>query len=141
MKIDEVPQDTARTYGGTKKLLYAVDENGEYTGVNSAGWEVETYATMAAVEQLELARQDAWNRAKAGRTSPLEFHVLNRRMDIDTVSSATRIWKFRVRRHYRPDIFAKLPGKVLQRYASVLHMTVADLRALPETLPAWKSES
>ncbi|MET0183627.1 MAG: hypothetical protein ABW199_12155 [Caulobacterales bacterium] len=136
MKIDEVPQDTARTYGGTKKLLYAVDENGEYTGVNSAGWEVETYATMAAVEQLNLSRADAYERAKAGKTSPLEFHVLNHRMDLDTVSAATGLWKFRVRRHFRPDVFAKLPDSILQRYASVLHMNIGALRQLPDTLPA-----
>ena len=45
MKVDEVPQETALTYGGVRKLLYAGEERGDYAGVNSAGWEPETYAT------------------------------------------------------------------------------------------------
>ena len=32
MKINEIPQDNIRTLAGEKKLLYALDENGRYTG-------------------------------------------------------------------------------------------------------------
>ncbi len=52
MKTDEVPQDPTTTYGGVRKLLYAVDDKGEYTGVRSQGWDVENYVTQAAVEEL-----------------------------------------------------------------------------------------
>ena len=133
MKADEVPQDTARTYGGSKKLMYAVRDDGEYMGVKSAGWEVETYATVTAVEELDRLRDDALRRAKVGATSPLEAHMYVRRMDIATLAAVTGIWQWRVKRHFRPDVFAQLSGPLLQRYAQALDISVADLRRVPES--------
>ena len=45
MRKDGVPQDATPTYGGGRKLLYAVDERGNYGGVQSTGWETEGDAT------------------------------------------------------------------------------------------------
>jgi hypothetical protein len=49
METNSVPQDPSPTYEGQRKLLYAVDDKGNYTGVQSAGWEPETFATLTAV--------------------------------------------------------------------------------------------
>lgn len=132
MKTDDVPQDEARTYGGQKKLMYAVREDGEYASVKSAGWEVETYATVSAVEELDRLRDDAVARAKAGATSPLEAHMYVRRMDLATLSAVTGVWEWRVRRHFRPDVFAKLSPALLTRYAQALDVDVATLKCAPE---------
>ena len=132
MKTDEVPQDPARTYGGSRKLLYAVREDGEYAGVQSAGWDVETYATVSAVEELDRLRDDAVARAKAGRTSPLEAHMYVRRMDPATLSAVTGVWQWRLRRHFRPEVFARLSDNLLQRYAQALDITVDTLRRTPD---------
>jgi len=132
MKTDDVPQDEARTYGGQKKLMYAVREDGEYTGVKSAGWEVETYATVSAVEELDRLRDDAVARAKAGATSPLEAHMYVRRMDVATLAAVTGIWEWRVKRHFRPSVFAGLSTALLERYAQALDIDVAALKRAPE---------
>lgn len=132
MKTDDVPQDEARTYGGQKKLMYAVREDGEYTGVKSAGWEVETYATVRAVEELDRLRDDAVARAKAGATSPLEAHMYVRRMDVATLAAVTGIWEWRVKRHFRPSVFAGLSTALLERYAQALDIDVAALKRAPE---------
>jgi hypothetical protein len=131
MKTDEVPQDTAQTYAGVRKLLYAVDESGEYTGVQSAGWEVETYATMAAVDLLNKQRDETLARAHAGQTSPLEFHMYDRRMDLATLAAASGVWTWRIKRHFKPDVFANLATPLLQRYADPMGISVETLRGLP----------
>lgn len=131
MKADEVPQETARTYGGVKKLLYAVDETGDYTGVKSAGWEVETYVTLAAVDEIKRQRDDALVRARAGQTSPLEFHMYDRRMDFATLVAASGVWAWRVKRHFKPQVFAKLDEKILARYAETMGVSIETLRTLP----------
>ncbi len=131
MKSDEVPQETAKTYGGARKLLYAVDETGEYTGVRSAGWEVETYVTLAAVDEINRLRDDALARARAGQTSPLEFHMYERRMDLATLAAASGIWAWWLKRHFKPAVFAKLDQKLLARYAETLGITIEELRQLP----------
>ena len=56
MKKDEVPQDKGQALGGERKLMYAVDDSGAYTGVVSAGWEAEDEATMAAVHPISFCR-------------------------------------------------------------------------------------
>jgi len=131
MKTDEVPQDTAKTYGGVRKLMYAVDAEGEYTEVRSAGWEVETYVTLAAVEEINRLRDDALARARAGKTSPLEFHMFDRRMELATLAATSGVWEWRVKRHFKPEVFAKLNESVLARYAECMGITVDQLRQLP----------
>ncbi len=132
MKTDEVPQDPTTTYGGVRKLLYAVDEKGEYTGVRSQGWDVENYVTQAAVEELHRLSEAALARARAGETSPLEYHMFAQRMDLATLSATTGIWAWRVKRHFKPAVFARLSEKMLARYAFAMGVTVDQLRHLPK---------
>ncbi len=131
MEKAAVPQDASPTYGGLRKLLYAVDERGQYTGVPSSGWEVESFSTELAVAELERQREEALQRARAGITSALEYHMFARRMDFDTLAAVSGVWRWRLRRHLRPAVFARLPDRVLRRYADAMGIAVADLRTLP----------
>jgi hypothetical protein len=126
-----VPQDDSPTYGGLRKLLYAVDETGHYTGVPSSGWEAESFATELAVAELERLTLEAWQRASRGEASPLEYHMYRRRMDLDTLVGVTGFWRWRIRRHFRARGYANIPDRVLARYAEALGVTVAELRSLP----------
>lgn len=134
MDTSSVPQDPSPTYEGQRKLLYAIDENGEYTGVHSAGWEAETFATLTAVAELDRLREDAWARARAGQTSALEFHMFDRRMELDTLAATTGLWKWRIRRHFDMRRFARLPERILRRYADAMGISVERLRAVPEKI-------
>jgi hypothetical protein len=133
MDKESVPQDNSPTYAGLRKLLYAVDANGKYTGVPSTGWEVESYATEAAVSELDRLRIDAWQRARDGKTSALEYHMYANRMEPDTLSATTGIWRWRVRRHFDPRRFAKLSERMLTRYAEAMGITVEQLIRVPES--------
>jgi hypothetical protein len=126
-----VPQDASPTYGGLRKLLYAVDEGGQYTGVPSSGWEVESFSTELAVAELERLREQALRRVRAGISSALEYHMFARRMDFDTLASVSGMWRWRLRRHLRPAVFARLPERILRRYADAMGLAVAELRAPP----------
>lgn len=132
MEKDSVPQDNSPTYAGLRKLLYAVDANGKYTGVPSTGWEVESYATETAVSELDRLRIDAWQRARDGKTSALEYHMYANRMEPDTLSATTGIWRWRVRRHFDPRRFAKLSSRLLTRYAEAMGIAADQLRQVPE---------
>jgi len=131
MKTDEVPQDPSQTHAGIRKLLYAVDDQGEYAGVRSSGWDVENYVTLAAVDALKRQCEEAFARAQAGATSALEYHMYARRMDLATLSATTGIWTWRVKRHFKPSVFARLDERVLGRYAFAMGITIDQLRHLP----------
>lgn len=131
MKKDEVPQDKATALGGQRKLMYAVDDTGDYTSVVSAGWEAEDGATMAAVHEIDRLGQDALRRARSGETSPLEYHMYARRMEPATLSQTTGFPEWRIKRHFRPDVFRRLPASLMARYAEALNLTPEQIRSLP----------
>lgn len=132
MKKDEVPQDEAKSLGGVRKLMYAVDEGGDYTGVKSAGWEAEDFATLAAVNEIDRLRDDALVRARKGECSPLEYHMYARRMEPATLSQTTGFPMWRLKRHFRPAIFEKLPSGLMARYVEALGLPAAELMTLPK---------
>lgn len=133
MDKQAVPQDQSPTYEGLRKLMYAIDENGKYVGVASSGWEVESFSTELAVAEMIRQRDAAWQRAREGKTSALEYHMYRNRMDFDTLVMTSGLWRWRVKRHFNPGVFAKLSDSVLARYASVMGISVASLKQLPES--------
>lgn len=132
MKSKEVPQDNSSTYGGETKLVYAINDDGGYAGIPSSGWEIESFATRSAVEELERQTTAALKDVQAGTLAPLGYHMLAKRMDMATLSSATGFGQWRIKRHLKPAIFADLPDSKLQRYADVLDMPVDAIKSIPE---------
>lgn len=133
MKSDQVPQDNSPTYYGQHRLLYATDEQGRYKPVLSTGWEVESEATVMAVEELRRQSFDAWQRARDGISSPLEYYMHRQRMDLHFLAQATGIFQWRIKRHFKPRVFARLREGLLQKYADVLGVSVSELKSVPES--------
>lgn len=130
MDHSEVPQDNSHTYGGHRKLLYATDREGNYVGVPSTGWEAEEIATGSALDLLAQQQQAAWQRAQRGDTSPLEYYMVYRRMDEALLAQTSGIWRWRIRRHFRPAIYRRLHDRVLARYSEALGIDIAILKTL-----------
>jgi hypothetical protein len=132
MRSDQVPQDNSSSYAGHKKLLYAQTDAGDYVGVKSSGWEVETAATYAAVEEFAQLAQDALRAVKAGTHSPLYYHMYASRMDLLLLAQVSGLWRWRIKRHFQPKHFARLSGALLDRYAEVFDIPRAQLQTTPD---------
>jgi hypothetical protein len=130
MRERDVPQEGNATLGGERKAVYAVGEDGRLRIVPSRGWAVEETVTRQALDDLERHAQAARGRAAAGQSSPLEYHMYRARMDLALLSQTTGLWRWRIRRHFRPEIFARLSPALLQRYADALGMTLDALKRL-----------
>src|SRR3954469_7055887 len=127
MRERDVPQEGNATLAGHRKAVYAVGDDGRLRIVASRGWEVEETVTRQAVEDLERRARDARERARAGLASPLEYHMYRARMDVALLSQTTGLWRWRVRRHFRPQVFARLPLALKRRYADALGISVEAL--------------
>ena len=123
----DVPQEGNATLGGHRKAVYAVGADGKLRLVASRGWEAEEIVTRQAVEDLERRAADARRRALAGEASPLEYHMYRARMDLALLSQTTGLWRWRIRRHFRPQVFARLPTALRQRYADALGVSLEAL--------------
>jgi hypothetical protein len=131
MDVRAVPQEGNCTHAGQRKAVYARGEDGRIVAVASQGWEVEEIVTTQAVDALRALADDAHARARCGQTAALEYWMYAKRMDVPLLAQATGLWRWRVRRHLRPNIFARLPARLLQRYAHALGVTPDLLRHVP----------
>ncbi|HDS15502.1 MAG TPA: hypothetical protein ENN66_02600 [Proteobacteria bacterium] len=131
MENRQVPQDNISTLARHRKALYATNADGLYEIVASSGWRVEEAATRQALEEFERLARKAYALVLAGRASPLYYHMYAQRMDPPTLAQATGLWLWRIRRHFRPQIFAGLGRKRLSLYAQALGLELAELTRLP----------
>jgi hypothetical protein len=127
MRERDVPQEGNATLAGSRKAVYAVGDDGKVRLVASRGWEVEEIVTRQAIDDLARLAREARERCRAGLTSPLEFHMYHARMDVALLSQTTGVWRWRIRRHFRPQVFARLPTVLRQRYADALGLSLEAL--------------
>jgi hypothetical protein len=133
MKKAEVPQDNAHALGGKTKAIYATDETGNVKVTETSGWDIEEIVLDQALEELQRQTEDALTRVQNGETSPLEYYMYKQRMDLPMLAQATSQFQWRVRRHFKPNIFSRLSSKQLDLYAEVLDLSVEKLTELPKS--------
>ena len=132
MKVKEVPQDnTFEYYEGVKRACYAVNDEGKYVIVQSNGWSEEEFINGLAVRELAVNLEKTRKAVLAGQKSPLAYHMELRQMIPEILGKTAGIAVFRVKRHLRPEIFAKLKPSVLDRYAKALAVTREELKTVP----------
>lgn len=129
MKKEEVPQDQSNlSKSSIKELIYATDEKGNYITSLSSGWEPKTIALTNSLEEINERIAIAKEQVTKGEASPIIYFMELNKMDIGILSSYVGIWKWRVKRHFKPNIFKKLNDKVLQKYATAFEISVSELR-------------
>lgn len=134
MKVSEVPQDDNINYEGHKKLRYGRDEAGKMSQVGSTGCLIEEEATSFAWQDIRTSLGNTLKKVHAGELSPLAYHIEKKLMTYDLLASNMGVWKWKVKRHMRPNHFAKLSQDQLENYASYLEMTSSELKTVPEKL-------
>lgn len=129
MKQSEVPQDKSNLESANfRELCYAVDKDGKYTTANSTGWEPKTIALDNAIKDIEARVEEAKRRVLANKTSPIEYYMEFHKMDIGILASYVGFWRWRVKRHFKPKVFARLGEKTLQKYADVFEISISQLK-------------
>lgn len=132
MKAKEVPQDKSHLEAASREVYYAVNEDGEYTTELSTGWNVKAIALDNALKEIEERIQNAKQRVKENKTSPIEYYMEVHKMDPTILASYVGLWKWRVKRHFKPSVFKKLSPKILQKYADVFEISVDELQHIDD---------
>ncbi|MFA5321681.1 MAG: hypothetical protein WC373_03335 [Smithella sp.] len=133
MKVNEVPQDDVPDYSeGIKKGNYALDDNGKYVMVPSKGWVVDEMINRMAYDEYKAKEEETRKAVLEGVKSPLAYYMELRQMTPDILGKTAGIAAFRVKRHLRPEIFARLKPSVLEAYAKALAITTEELITVPK---------
>ncbi|WP_264535746.1 hypothetical protein [Flavobacterium sp. N1736] len=129
MEKEKVPQDKGNlTKNNLKELLYATDENGDYTTTLSTGWEPKTIALSNSIDEINERIAEAKQQVETGEVSPICYFMEVNKMDLTILASYVGLWKWRVKRHFKPAVFAKLNDKTLQKYADAFEISVEQLK-------------
>lgn len=126
MELDKIPQDDSKTYSGHQKVIYAT-QNGNYKTGTSTGWQDEAYATEQAVADLDAQTAKALAQVKNGERSPLYYYMYRYRHDETSLAQSAGVFKWQLHRHFRPEVFAKLPEKTLAKYAQAFQIDIKTL--------------
>jgi hypothetical protein len=134
MKKNDVPQDEGLTEGMEIDLCYALDENGNYTRVSSSGWQPKTDAMRQAWDVIFEKTEQVRQRVLSGELSPVAYYMEKNLMDVKLLADYAGLPKRKVRKHLRPEHFARLDDRVLERYAETFGIGVDKLRNFRETI-------
>ena len=133
MKKEEIPQDKSNLESADfKELCYAVDSEGNYTTANSTGWDPKTIALDNAIHDIKERVEKAKQKVLANQTSPIEYYMELNKMDPSILSSYVGIWKWKVKRHFKPSVFQKLSDKTLEKYAEVFEISIEELKNIKD---------
>jgi hypothetical protein len=139
MKIDKVPQDRGMINDDRREICYAVDEDDRYVLAQSAGWEVKNIANDQAWELIRQQVADTLKKIKTGKLSPLAFHMVKNQMNVGLLAKYVRINRWRVKRHLKPEVFARLKPSVLEKYAEIFEIGIEQLSEIPKAHSIDKS--
>jgi hypothetical protein len=129
MEKDNVPQDKSNlTKNNVKELLYATDENGNYTTTLSTGWEPKTIALSNSIDEINERIAEARSQVVNGKASPIVYFMEVNKMDLTILASYVGLWKWRVKRHFKPEVFARLNDKILKKYADTFEVSIEELK-------------
>lgn len=130
MKAKDVPQEEWIKGHGTR-ACYAEDEDGKYVVVQSKGWEVEKIVNYQAQDVIRARVKEARKEVEEGKASPLRYYMEVNQMDLSLLACNAGIWKWRVKRHLKPEIFKRLDKETLQKYAHAMRISMEDLHNIP----------
>ncbi|MDJ0807032.1 MAG: hypothetical protein QNJ78_09385 [Gammaproteobacteria bacterium] len=132
MKLRDVPQDNNSSMEGETKVIYARSDSGRIETAQTSGWDVEETVLEQAIDEIHRQAKEAHTRAVTGKTSPLEFHMYNQRMDLAMLAQAVGRFQWLVKRDFDPARFARLSPARLERYADVMGLQPDILQTLPD---------
>ncbi len=134
MKTKEVPQERGTISDNFHEVCYAVDDNGHYVVVASAGWEAKNIANDQVWELIKQEIARVLEGIHTGKLSPLAFHMAKNQMNTGLLAQYTGFSRWRVKRHLKPAVFKRLDQAVLERYADVFEITIKQLQQFPEKI-------
>ena len=110
-------------------ILFAEKDDKTYGAIKSGSYVVKHFLSdfYLKKENLEKALREE---LKKGNISPVFYYMLLQDMGPGDLAKRVGISKRKLRKHFRPDAFAKLSEAMLQKYAIVFGVTVEQIKEI-----------
>ncbi len=131
MKVKDVPQDDSFVQPDRDVnvcgRLFALDDDGKYQEVPSAGWSPRNEAVRFAWNSRKEEAGQVREKVLSGKYSPLAFHMARAMMTSGMMAGYTGFSRRNINKFCKPKHFASLDSEALSKLAGALNMSVEEL--------------
>jgi hypothetical protein len=110
-------------------ILFAEKEDESYEAIKCGSYLVSHYLSDFYGKKENLASALS-EELKKGNISPVFYYMLMQDIGPGDLAKRVGISKRKLRKHFRPDVFAKLGSDVLQKYAIIFDVTVEEMKSV-----------
>lgn len=128
MKKEELPQDKSALENFTREVMYVKNADGKYTTDLSTGWSVKKDALDNAWDDIKERVNQTAQKVKNGEVSPIAYFMEVKLMDLNILAAYTGFWKFNIKRHMKPNVFASLNDSKIKKYADAFGISSEELK-------------
>ncbi len=134
MKVKDVPQDDEFLQPDGDVLLrdrtYALDDEGKYREVPSAGWAPKNEAIKFSLSNKGEEALEVRKDVLAGKYSPLMYHMIRLVMTTRILADYTGLSKRKIHKLCKPKHFASIKSDELFRIADAMNISVEELTSI-----------
>ena len=106
--------------------IYKVDDQGKYK-TTFERYDDHLVMTVPFADASQEKAEEVKQRVLSNETSPIEYFMYKMLLDPKALAQAMGIAVWRLKRHFKPNVFKKLDQNKLQKYAKTLKVKVEDL--------------
>ena len=128
MEENNNPVYKDKTYGQYRELSYSYQDGGIFEKTVGFHGEADRLILQQAWDMFQERIEDARQRVLAGKVSPVVYYMEKNLLDPLNLSMMAGISIWRVKWHFRPNVFKRLKDKTLQKYAEAFNITIDQLR-------------
>ena len=114
-----------------RMIMYVEKDNGSYQPIETGSYMIQNYFDDFLQKKDHLQKSYAEKLRKA-EISPIEYYRVLLNMGVSDLAGRVGISTRKVRKHLLPEAFASISVKLLQRYAEVFRIPLANLFQLIE---------
>ncbi len=109
-------------------VLFVEKDDESYAPVQTGSYISAHYIDDFFYKKEKLAKEME-EELKQGKISPVYYYMMVQDMGPGDLAKRVGISKRKLKKHFRPEVFAKLGEKMLEKYAVVFGVKVGELRA------------
>ncbi|MCX6306866.1 MAG: hypothetical protein NT040_18015 [Bacteroidetes bacterium] len=117
-----------KSYGQYRELSYSYQDGGKFEKTVGFHDETDRLVLQQAWDLFRERIEDARQRVLAGKASPVVYYMEKNLLDPLNLSMMAGISLWRVKWHFKPNVFKRLSAKTLQKYAEAFNITIDQLK-------------
>lgn len=128
MENDQNPVYKDERYGQYRELLYNYDKDGNFRKDVGYHPDQDRLILQQAWDLFAERAEDARKKVLEGKASPVLYYMEKTMLTPLDLSMHAGISLWRVKRHLKPGVFAKLTETTLTKYATAFKITIDQLK-------------